>query len=215
MRTAADFNKLYETPDPWGIKHIVFRERILRRLIQPYVGGKSVLELGCGEGHLTEVVFCDAQLVDAIDISDVAIERAKQLSLANARFIAADFVNVSFFGYDVITAIECLYYLSEDACDAVLQRISAQHCGKLLIVSAPIVGKGVHQKYFTHEELLQLLLKHRIAVQSFHNLYVREGQSRVANLARSIFLRTPFAELSIDYLPDWMIYQRCYIARVR
>jgi hypothetical protein len=59
-----------------------------------------------------------------------------------------------------------------------------------------------------------LLRSHCIEVQSFHNLYVSEGRSRIANLARSIFLRTPFTELSIDYLPDWMIYQRCYIARV-
>jgi 2-polyprenyl-3-methyl-5-hydroxy-6-metoxy-1,4-benzoquinol methylase len=214
MRTAADFDKLYMTSDPWGSKQIRFRERVLRRLIEPFVAGKSMLELGCGEGHLTASVFRNARSIDAIDISDIAIERARKLCLPNANFISADFVNIALLGYDVITAIECLYYLSYEEREAVLSRVSSEHRGKILIISAPIIGESAHQKYFTHEEIMGLLDRHRIGVRSFHNLYVKEGRSRLANLARSVFLRAPFTDLSLDYLPDWMIYQRCYVGRV-
>ena len=48
-----------------------------------------------------------------IDFSAVAIERAKALNIRNARFKSSDFLAVSFKGYDVIAAIECIYYLRQ------------------------------------------------------------------------------------------------------
>ena len=112
MRTAADFNSFYATPDPWRISRARFRDKVLRRCLTPFVRGKSVLELGCGEGHLTQAVFGKARSVVGIDISDVAIDRARSLDLPNARFESADLLRTSFEGYDVIAAIECIYYLS-------------------------------------------------------------------------------------------------------
>ena len=104
MRTAADFNLYYATPDPWHISHAQFRDKVLRRRLKPFIRYKSVLELGCGEGHLTQAVFGKARSVVGIDISDVAIARAKSLNLPNARFESGDFLQASFEGYDVITA---------------------------------------------------------------------------------------------------------------
>ena len=57
MRTAADFNLYYAAPDPWHISHARFRDKVLRRCLKPFIRKKSVLELGCGEGHLTQTVF--------------------------------------------------------------------------------------------------------------------------------------------------------------
>lgn len=107
MRTAAEFNLYYAAPDPWHISHARFRDKVLRRCLRSFIRGKSVLELGCGEGHLTQTVFRKARSVVGIDISDVAIARAKSLNLPNARFESADFLQASFEGYDVIAAIEC------------------------------------------------------------------------------------------------------------
>lgn len=86
MRTAADFNHYYATPDPWHISHANFRDKVLRRRLKPFVRGKSVLEFGGGEGHLTHAVFGKARPIVGIDISDVAIARAKSLNLPSARF---------------------------------------------------------------------------------------------------------------------------------
>jgi hypothetical protein len=57
-------------------------------------------------------VFGKARSVVGIDISDVAIARAKSLNLPNARFESGYFLQASFEGYDVITALECVHYLS-------------------------------------------------------------------------------------------------------
>src|SRR5712671_6727429 len=70
MRTAADFNLYYTAPDPWHISHARFRDNVLRRCLKPFIRDKSVLELGCGEGHLTHTIFSKARSVVGIDISD-------------------------------------------------------------------------------------------------------------------------------------------------
>ena len=57
MRTADDFDRYYATPDPWGVARATFRDKVLRRHLTRPTRNRSVLELGCGEGHLTRVVF--------------------------------------------------------------------------------------------------------------------------------------------------------------
>jgi predicted TPR repeat methyltransferase len=53
-----------------------FARKILRRCVFNFVSGKSVLELGCGEGHLTQAILGGARSITGVDISDVAIARA-------------------------------------------------------------------------------------------------------------------------------------------
>src|ERR1700754_1052765 len=137
MRTAEDFNLYYATPDPWHISRSRFRDRVLRRCLGRFIRDRFVLELGCGEGHLTEAVFGKARSVVGIDISDVAIARAKSLDLPNARFECADFLHVSFEGYDVIAALECVYYLSFQEQGAFLEKVAKEHPGKILLLSGP------------------------------------------------------------------------------
>src|SRR5215831_13020100 len=112
MRSASEFNAYYQSPDPWAISKARQRDRALAAIVEPYVFRKTVLELGCGEGYLTSTLFRNARSIEGIDISTVAISRAQARFLPNASFKSADFLNISFKGYDVIAAIECLYYLS-------------------------------------------------------------------------------------------------------
>ena len=144
MRTADDFNRYYATPDPWGVARATFRNRVLRRHLTQPTRNKAVLELGCGEGHLTQAIFRRARSVTSVDISDVAIARAKSLKLRNARFETADLLDVSFGGYDVIAAIECIHFLSHREQGIFLERIAREHSGKLLLLSGPIIDYQHH-----------------------------------------------------------------------
>src|SRR5438552_16438936 len=101
MRTAEDFNLYYATPDPWHISRSRFRDRALRRCLKQFIRDRFVLELGCGEGDLTEAVFGKARSVVGIDISDVAIARAQSLELPNARFEYGDRLEMSDKGHEV------------------------------------------------------------------------------------------------------------------
>src|SRR5437899_11918027 len=139
MRTAEDFNLYYATPDPWHISRSRFRDRVLRRWLNEVIRDRFVLEPGCGEGHLTKAVFGRARSVVGIDISDVAIARAQSLELPNARFENADLLQISYKGYEVIAALECIHYLSHPEQGAFLEKVVREHAGKMLLLSGPIV----------------------------------------------------------------------------
>src|SRR5437868_636380 len=208
MRTAADFNLYYATPDPWHISRAQFRDKVLRRCLKRFIRGKSVLELGCGEGHLTSAIFSKARSVVGIDISDVAIARAKSLNLPNARFESADFLQASFEGYDVIAAIECVYYLSLQERGAFLEKVAKEHSGKILLLSGPIVD---YTRHFGHKRLMHEFTTLGFAPLKFYNLsvYWYPPSSRIiANL-----IKVPLGYTLLDWLPESMIYQRLYALR--
>jgi SAM-dependent methyltransferase len=208
MRTAADFNLYYATPDPWHISHAQFRDKVLRRRLKPFVRDKSVLELGCGEGHLTYAVFGKARSVVGIDISDVAIARAKSLNLPNARFESGDFLQASFEGYDVITALECVYYLSFQEQGVFLEKVAKEHPGKILLLSGPIVD---YRRHFSHKRLMLEFTALGFAPLKFYNLslYWYPPSSRIiANL-----IKLPLGYTLLDRIPESMVYQRLYVLR--
>jgi SAM-dependent methyltransferase len=212
MRTAAEFNQFYAVPDPWRISNARFRDKVLRRVVSKYISGKSVLELGCGEGHLTQAIFGDASSVTGIDLSDVAIARATARAIPNARFKAADFLNMPFEGFDVIAAIECLYYLTPEDQAVFFEKVAREHRGKLLIISGPIIGQNEHRKYFTHVGLLEMFARCGASLMECRSLNVyRRGPA--ANLA-AVLVRLPFGDQLLDFLPERLIYQRCYIIRI-
>jgi predicted TPR repeat methyltransferase len=215
VRTASDFDAYYANVDPWGISSARSRDNALRRSVARFVTGKKVLELGCGEGHLTQSLFFDAASVTGIDISGVAIGRAIAKALPNSTFENLDFLDISYEGYDVIAAIECLYYLSTSEQEAFFAKVARDHSGKILIISGPIIGQSEYRKYFTHDEVLDTLARHGISVIEFHNLNVHRKTPLVnraaANVAAAL-VRAPFGGLLLNALPDRLIYQRCYVA---
>ncbi len=83
MRSAEDFNSFYQSPDPWKIGRATRRDRVLARIVGPHVAGKTVLELGCGEGHLTATIFKDASSVKGIVPSESDWKANSGTSLKN------------------------------------------------------------------------------------------------------------------------------------
>jgi len=208
VRTTEDFNNYYATPDPWRISRAGFRDKVLRRRITPFIRKKSVLELGCGEGHLTRAIFNKARSVVGVDISDIAIARAKSLNLRNARFESADLLHTSFEGYDVIAAIECIYYLSLQERGVFLEKVISEHGGKMLLLSGPIID---YRRYFSHKRLMYELTTLGFTLVKSYNLsvYWHPFSSRVIGN----FLKLPSGHAFLDWLPEPMIYQRLYAIR--
>jgi SAM-dependent methyltransferase len=212
LRTAEDFDSYYRSPDPWQIADASRRNRALSRIIGPCVAGKSVLELGCGEGHLTASVFRDASEVRGIDISPVAVSRAKALSLANASFLASEFLVVNFTGYDVIAAIECIYYLAPDEQESFFRKLTSEAAGKLLIISGPIIGSNQYRTYFTDSGLRQTFARHGLTLIECRNLNAYRKAGLGATVAAAA-IRLPFGSAIVPHLPERWVYQRCYVAR--
>jgi SAM-dependent methyltransferase len=212
LRNAADFDSYYQSPDPWGIGRASRRDRALSRIIGPYVAGKTVLELGCGEGHLTASIFRDAKSVKGIDISPVAISRAIALSLPNASFQVSDFLNISFAGYDVIAAIECLYYLSRSEQEAFFSKMASEHAGKIFVLSGPIIGSNEYRTYFTDGGIRETFARHGLSLIEARNLNAYRKAGLGATIA-AVVCRLPLGNTVLDVLPESYVYQRCYVAR--
>ena len=212
MRSADDFDSYYKSPDPWGIGQARRRDRALTGIIGPYVAGKTVLELGCGEGHLTASVFQSAARIEGVDISPVAISRANFLSLPNASFQVSDFLDVSFAGYDVIAAIECLYYLSASEQEAFYQKLATENAGKVFILSGPIIGSNEYRTYFTHAGVTETLSGHGISIIEWRNLNAYGKAGAAATVAAAV-CKMPFGNGLVAALPEKWVYQRCYVAR--
>jgi SAM-dependent methyltransferase len=208
MRTAEEFNVFYTNPDPWHISQARFRDKVLWRRLSRFVRRKSVLELGCGEGHLTRTVFNKAKSVVGVDISDVAIGRAKALGLSKARFQCGDFLQVSFEGYDVIAAIECIYYLSHEDQGAFLEKVRNQHAGKILLLSGPIID---YPRYFSHGLLVHEFKHFGFSLIKFNNLSVYWHPA--ANRIVAKLVKLPLGYTLLDKLPERMVYQRLYALR--
>lgn len=74
---------------------------------------ERVLEAACAEGHLTAKLVRAASTVVALDISAVAIERARRRA-PSARFVEGDLLTWEPAGeapFDVVVVAEVLYYL--------------------------------------------------------------------------------------------------------
>jgi cyclopropane fatty-acyl-phospholipid synthase-like methyltransferase len=208
MRSAKDFDAYYKQPDPWGIANAHRRDRVLSRTIQPFIKSSRVLELGCGEGHLTATVFSPAKFVAGFDISPIAIERASALGLTNASFNATDFLTIDFSGYDAIAAIECLYYLSSEEQETFFDKLRS-HRG-IFIMTAPIIGANEFRTYYTHSNLLSLFARYDLAVVEWHNLnaYRKMG---VGGFAAAVATR--LTDRALPWVPERFVYQRCYVLR--
>ncbi len=113
----------YKVRDPWKMESeqekFRFAEtgRILHReLIAPAARTGSILEIGCGEGHQSEQLATLCDRLTGLDVSPTAVERARR-RLPGAELVAGDLFAQPWVGdhhrFDVVTAFEVLYYLSD------------------------------------------------------------------------------------------------------
>ncbi len=120
----------YSVPDPWHMDSEQERHRFLEtnRVIAERVAPRlgTLLEVGCGEGHQSEVLMRLCDQLTGIDVSPKAIERAHR-RLPGATFAAGDLYAQPWSGqrgrFDLVTACEVIYYMSDrprflDAIDA-------------------------------------------------------------------------------------------------
>jgi SAM-dependent methyltransferase len=166
------FNYLYLRADPYRLA----REEEKRKfdqafgLLRGFQAGKG-LEIGCGEGRLSARVAAVCNQVLAIDVSDVALRRARHLNQAErrVRFAQADLLAVDLpEKFDFIFCSEVLSYFRLSQLDGVIAKIIdlLQPRGKLLLVhhrstnddSAGIPlkefgARTIHQKFIIRPEL--------------------------------------------------------------
>ena len=76
----------------------------------------SLLEIGCGEGHQTEHLAALAGEITGLDVSEIAVERARK-RLPDAEFRVGDIYAQPWIDergrFELVTACEVIYYMSD------------------------------------------------------------------------------------------------------
>ena len=126
-----NLKRLYAIKDPWHLDGAKERARFeatnaVIRAILPQCS--SLLEIGCGEGLQTLQLLDVSRSVAGIDVSPIAIQRAK-LNCPRADFMVGEAENLAKLfpdrRFDLVTAFEVLYYAPDVAAViAELQKLS-------------------------------------------------------------------------------------------
>jgi SAM-dependent methyltransferase len=126
--TRQHFETFYSrtTRDAWGYEQSTFCHRrfaiLVEMLPQEPIG--AALEVGCAEGHFTQMLSQHAKQVVACDISEVAIKRAEYncAGLKNVSFVRVDVrEGLPAGSFDLILCSDVLYYLSKKEAARVLE----------------------------------------------------------------------------------------------
>jgi SAM-dependent methyltransferase len=176
MRTKEEWDAWYAAPNPWGTegtdKDRVREDILLERLRRGRF--TQLLDLGCGEGRLTNALSTLSAHTQAYDISERAVERARS-RFPHIAFGVGDMLDVLTrpdvidMPFDLVTVSEVLYYFQTDEERRLalsrLARIGAPEC--LYYFSAIITGSSKHRRYFSHDEFIDEVSRHFNIVDAF------------------------------------------------
>ncbi len=141
------FDLLFEKENPWKLddKTEQLRYKIyLKQINKLYPDKKiNILELGCAEGNFTSLLSNQGYCITAVDISEKAIERARNRKLANVDYIVSDMLdyisNNDLKKYDVILLFESLCYLNKSLQYTVLKTLRCRiNIDALVLFSTPV-----------------------------------------------------------------------------
>lgn len=148
LQTRRKMNRVFgRGEDPFSYRTSSYERARLDAMEAAAVSGAAtrVLEVGCAEGDFTERLLKIGAEVTAVDISPVAIARARRRLGGRALFVEADIRQWSPPGgrsYDLIVLADVLYYLDKPLVRARFEEFFAAVCawlapgGRLLLAHA-------------------------------------------------------------------------------
>ena len=152
------FDDLYgRRDDPWGFATRWYeqRKRALTLAILPDEHYGTAFEIGCSIGVLTEGLVARADALLAVDVSQAAVDRARQRLGPLARIEQLDVADTMPDGpFDLIVLSEVGYYFDRQSLTGVLERIAAALApgGTLVachwrhhVADYPLDGDTVHE----------------------------------------------------------------------
>src|SRR5260221_10813767 len=121
MKTKQDFETWYAKENPWDFNNTII-DKVRRKILIHHLDAlchetkiTSILDVGCGEGYITKDIVNKFNVqIDAFDISDKAIARAKiKNSHSKINYYQLDLNDFQpTKEYDLILCEEALYYLN-------------------------------------------------------------------------------------------------------
>lgn len=166
MTVRRNFEAFYKCKvDPWNVKSTQqeYYRAILQFLSERISKKENLLDIGCGEGHLTSKLSAFGNTIKGIDVSKTAIFRAKE------NYPRIDFENIDIrkmdykHSFDVVFCSEVLYYLSKTDMEKALSKISDSLKNEGIAFFSAWCPGG---KYFHPEEFTKIIGK-RFILEAF------------------------------------------------
>ncbi len=160
------------------------RHEIAYRFALPYVDGRRVLEVGCGEGYGTALLATAAASVIGIDYDALTAAHAAA-AYPQARFVRANLaaLPVPDATVDVVATLQVIEHVWNHP-EFVRECLRALRPGGRLLVTTPnrlTFSPGVdvpvnpfHTKEFTAAELVDLLVRCGFAIETVYGLHAGE-----------------------------------------
>lgn len=169
------FETIYLRGDPYQTQenhaHIASRTKAFELLKE--FRASEALDIGCGEGNQTVKVAPYANKVLGVDISEIAIKRARRAHRSNPKvdFQQADFMTADLYSkaFDLVVCGGVLLYMNKDQLDEAVRKITSlltAH-GKLLLIHPRALAddvsglelkaygaKTVHDRFTSSSELI-------------------------------------------------------------
>ncbi|MGQ9847755.1 MAG: class I SAM-dependent methyltransferase [Bacteroidales bacterium] len=170
IQTKNELEKLYEIPDPWDYEknpEDLNRKAILLSVI-PKKKYLKVLDIGCGNGFITRNLPGDE--VIGIDISEKAINHARQISPQHIRYFPHSLFDLPFLGFgqsfDLIVITGVLYpqYIGDSErlvyviIDDLLKpggHLISCHIEEWYSIRFPYIT--LHREYYSYREYVHLI----------------------------------------------------------
>jgi peptidoglycan/xylan/chitin deacetylase (PgdA/CDA1 family) len=113
-----EFERIFgREPDPWRLEAPYERDKYRLTLAMVPARVKHALELGCAEGHFTEMLAGKVRKLSAADLSFIALSRARKRCAGrrNVEFTQLDAFAGELGGpYDLVVCSELLYYAATE-----------------------------------------------------------------------------------------------------
>jgi len=134
----------------WGFEYLLYNARLVELVhsLRP----QSILDVGCGDGYFLGQVDERIPLRVGVDINERALNFAKAF-YPSVDYRNSDIVDVD-EQFDVVSAIEVLEHIPEEALPAFLRAMSDRLApGGSVLISVPTVNEPLNSKHFRHYDL--------------------------------------------------------------
>ena len=135
---------------PWGIEYLTYMDMVANLIKKEKPS--NLLDIGCGDGRLSDFVRFEGCKYTGVDLSKKAITIASVLN-EDVEFINNDIRTIE-RKFDVISLVEVIEHLPDDEIEGFLYSVVSllNNYGKV-IVSVPTTNLPLNKKHFRHYDI--------------------------------------------------------------
>jgi SAM-dependent methyltransferase len=134
----------------WGLDYLTYTSFVVEQIRQ--ISPRSLLDIGCGDGRLINVVKTFVPQVSGVDLSEQAIAFARAFN-PDVEFQCAN-IAILRGGGECVTLIEVLEHIPDEEMEIFIRNVARLvHKDGVLVVSVPTVNVPLNKKHYRHYDL--------------------------------------------------------------